>query len=204
MDSEEIGKWDEESERAWRQDNHNVKFAESIVNILKEILPSKGQILDVGCGIGKHVKAFKELGYEVDGLDQSKKAIEYARTLNPNTSLWNIRIQDLVASNEYDLIHTCAVLQHNTHERKKVILQKFYDALKPNGYYLCAECTFTPETVKILKEKVLKVPYLGFSEDWSDGYSFSEKGWIKFMAENNFKHLKTISPWPYYLYQVEK
>jgi len=204
MDSEEIDKWDEESERAWQHDNHNVQFAESIVATLKEILPSKARILDVGCGIGKHVKAFRELGYFVVGIDQSKKAIEYARCLNPyHRHLYQIRIQELDFRNRFDLIHTCAVLQHSTHERKITILQKFREALKPKGYYLCAECTFTPETMKKVKQ-ILKLPSNEYSEDWTDGYSFTENYWIKFMAQNGFKHIKTIPPWPYYLYEVVK
>lgn len=192
MDSEEIDKWDEESERAWREDNHNVDFTPSVVSVLKEILPQNARVLDAGCGIGKHVKAFTKLGYEVVGLDQSKRGIYYARILNPDVTLFNIRLLDLDTYNYYDLIHTCAVLQHSTHERKRGILHKFYHALKKGGYLLCAECTFTPENTK------------NFSEEWSDGYSFSEKGWIKFMAENGFKHVKTILPWPYYVFQVNK
>jgi len=202
MDSEEIDKWDEESERAWREDNHNVQFAESIVAILKEILPPKARILDVGCGIGKHVKAFRGLGYFVVGIDQSKKAIEYAQKLNPyHRHLYNMRIQEMDFQNRFDLIHTCAVLQHSTHERKTVILQKFHEALKQGGYYLCAECTFTLETLKLLKEKN---PAVEFNDEWTDGYSFSEKRWLQFMAENGFKHVKTIPPWPYYLFMVDK
>jgi len=202
LDSEEIDKWDEESERAWREDKHEVEFAQSIVQTLREILPPKGRILDVGCGIGKHVKAFRKLGYFVVGIDQSKKAIEYARKLNPyHRNLYQCRIQELNFNNRFDLIHTCAVLQHSTHERKKVILQKFREALKPKGYYLCAECVFTPETLKLLKEINPKVE---INEEWTDGYTFSFKRWSKFMAENHFRHLKTIPPWPYYLYQVDK
>jgi len=185
MDSEEIDKWDEESERAWKDDAHDIEFAESIVGLLKEILPPNARILDVGCGIGKHVKAFRKLGYTVVGIDQSKKAIEYAKILNPDTDLRNIRIQQLYSHDEFDLIHTCAVLQHSIHQRQIDMLHTFYNALKPNGYYLCAECTLPP----------------GAS---SDGYSFTYVGWLTFMDANNFKHVKTIPPWPYYLYRVNK
>jgi len=185
MDSEEIDKWDEESERAWREDNHDLEFADSIVSTLKEILQPNARILDVGCGIGKHVKAFKKLGYDIAGLDQSKRAIHYARILNPDVTLFNIRILDLDTDDYYDLIHTCAVLQHSTHERKQGILHIFYRALKPRGYLLCDECTLPNG-----KE--------------SDGYSFTHDEWIRFMAQNGFSHVKTIPPWPYYLFQVKK
>ena len=205
MDSEEINKWDEESERAWQYDEHNVEFASSIVSVLKEILSADAKILDAGCGIGKHVKAFAKLGYRVVGIDQSKQAVHYAQILNPNTPIFHIRILELMnnpsINSSLNLIHTCAVLQHSIHERKREILWVFHQALKPKGYLLCTECTFTPETLKLLKEHN---PSVEFTDEWTDGYSFSEKGWIKFMAQNGFIHVKTIPPWPYYLFQVNK
>jgi len=182
MDSEEIGKWDEESERAWQHDNHDVTMPEPIVTLLSNILAPHAKILDAGCGIGKHLKALQMLGYDAQGIDQSKKAVEYATQLNPDAQIIHMRIQDLAFVNMFNLIHTCAVLQHSKHERKQEILKRFYTALKPLGYYLCTENTF-PEG----KE--------------SDGYSFTEKGWIDFMATNGFNHLTTIPPWPYMLYQ---
>jgi 2-polyprenyl-3-methyl-5-hydroxy-6-metoxy-1,4-benzoquinol methylase len=185
MDSEEIDKWDLESERAWKNDNHILEFPEPIVKLLTEILSPEAKILDCGCGIGKHLRAFKKLGYDAMGIDQSAKAVEYAMQLNPDTKVLHIRIQDMTYNSEFSLIHTCAVLQHSKHERKQVILKLFQRALKPFGYLLCTECTF-PEG----KE--------------SDGYSFTEKGWIEFMWQNGFEHIKTIPPWPYYLYRVRK
>lgn len=184
MDSEEIELWDQESERAWQHDNHEAEFSQSIVSLLREILQPNTRILDAGCGIGKHIGAFTKLGYVCDGIDQSKVAVKYAKTLNQNANIRLMRIQDLDYQNIYDLIYTCAVLQHSSHDRKRVILKKFYDALCAQGFILCTENTL--------------------SEDLSDGYSFSENGWIKFMAENNFKHIKTILPWPFYLFQVIK
>jgi len=198
MDSEEIEKWDEESERAWKNDTHDVEFPAVIVTLLQKILPPKALILDAGCGIGKHVKAFRKLDFYVIGIDQSEKAVKYAQRLNPEASIHHMRIQDITYADEFSLIHTCAVLQHSNHERKKQILALFFKALKPRGYLLCTECTFTLETLKLLKQKN---PIVELTDEWTDGYSFSEKGWITFMAENGFQHIKTIPPWPYYLFQ---
>lgn len=185
MDSEEIEKWDQESERAWKEDNHDVEFAESIVATLRKILKPNAKILDAGCGIGKHVKAFSKLGYEVEGLDQSKKAVEYARQLNPETRIMHMRLQDLYLENSYNLIHTCAVLQHSLLQRQIEILGRFYKALKPAGHYLCAECVLPNGSP-------------------SNGYSLTLKEWFSFMESNDFLHVKTIPPWPYYLFLVDK
>jgi len=205
MDSEEIPLWDEESERAWQKDNHDVTMPEAVVTLLSNILVPCAKILDAGCGIGKHLKALTELGYDVVGIDQSKKAVEHARELNPAAKIFLMRIQDLNVPNSFNLIHTSGVLQHSTNERKNLILSQFCMALKPMGYLLCTENTLTPENIHHhYKKEGNTMKQLTYSEDATDDYSFTEKGWIDFMATNRFRHLKTIPPCPYYLYQCEK
>jgi 2-polyprenyl-3-methyl-5-hydroxy-6-metoxy-1,4-benzoquinol methylase len=189
-DSEEQDVWENESIRAWKNDQHYVKFAQVIQELLKKILPEKAEILDCGCGIGKHVRAFAILGYNVTGIDQSKNAINYAVTLNsdmPNVNLHNIRLQELdqLGKDRFDLIHTCAVLQHSKLHRQEEILKKFVDALLPGSYYLCAECTLPNGTP-------------------TNGYSYPLKEYIEFMDKNGFTLVKTIPPWPYYLWRVKK
>jgi SAM-dependent methyltransferase len=41
-----------------------------------------GEILDVGCGAGAHMKALKNKGFSVEGIDISPKAIDYLKELN--------------------------------------------------------------------------------------------------------------------------
>ena len=50
-------------------------------------LPQPGPILDAGCGAGRDVAAFLQLGYEVSGFDASAKLVEIARKVS------NIEIQ---------------------------------------------------------------------------------------------------------------
>jgi len=187
MDSEEINGWDREAERAWKNDPHYTELPLEVVQVLKKFLPEKARVLDAGCSIGKHLRAFQRLGYTVVAVEQSKVGVDYARTSNPDTLVLNMRIQDMTFREEFDLIHTSAVLQHSLHERKRVILKKFREALKPGGFYLCTENTYTPNNTAI------------FTDELTDGYSFTYKGWVKFLAENGFETVKFIPPWPYYL-----
>lgn len=188
-DSEEINVWENESNRAWKDDQHDVSFAQSIIFLLSKTLPLNASILDCGCGIGKHVNAFAKLDYHVVGVDQSKNAIKYATQLNannPNVQLKNMRLQDLetLGKARFDLIHTCAVLQHSKLFRQEEILKNFTKVLKPKGYYLCAECTLPDDTP-------------------TNGYSYPLKEYIEFMDRNGFTLVQTIQPWPYYLWRLK-
>jgi SAM-dependent methyltransferase len=207
MDSEQIDGWDQESERAWKNDSKDLEFPENVVKVLKHLVPVPARVLDSGCGIGKHLRTFTKLGYIAVGVEQSKVGAGYAKQLNPQIQILNIRIQELTFKNEFHMIFTSAVLQHSLHERQVVILQKFYDALKSNGIYFCTENTLTEQNASVHFKKTAAGGFepVAFSEDASDGYSFTEKGWIKFLAEQGFQHIQTIWPWPFYFYRkVEK
>lgn len=205
MDSEDIEGWNRESERAWREDPHITTFPETVISLLRQHLELGSLVLDAGCGIGKNVAAFTRLGYNCDGIDQSPVGVKYSRETNLECNIRLMRIQELKDLDKYDVVFTSAVLQHNLHERKKAILKVFYAALKSNGFYLCTENTLTPFNIGLhYALKNGKFHQLKYSEDATDGYSFTEEGWIKFMVQNGFKHVKTILPWPYYLWEVEK
>lgn len=47
-----------------------------IADIFLKYFPKEGRILDGGCGIGQHVLAYRDLGYQIEGLDFSAEAIE--------------------------------------------------------------------------------------------------------------------------------
>lgn len=204
IDSEDIEGWNRESQRAWDNDPHEVGFPDEIVKILREFLPSNARVLDCGCGIGKNVRGFNKLGYITTGIEQSPVGAKYARS-NSGCEILNVRLQEIESLDleKFDLIHTSAVLQHSLHERKIAILKNFHSILKNNGYYLCTENTLTKENIHTHAKRIgnIFVPLDLTDDDVTDGYSFTEKGWIKFMAQNGFKHLKTIFPWPYYLWQ---
>lgn len=205
MDSEDVKGWDSESERAWKEDPHIGSFPDVVISLLRQHLELGSLILDAGCGIGKNVAAFIRLGYRCDGVDQSPVGVKYSRTTNPKCNIRLVRIQELKDQDKYDMIFTSSVLQHNLHERKRAILKVFRAALKPDGFYLCTENTLTPFNIGLhYVQKNGKFHQLKYSEDATDGYSFTENGWSHFMAQNGFRHIVTIFPWPYYLLKVIK
>ncbi|HRR97004.1 MAG TPA: class I SAM-dependent methyltransferase, partial [Candidatus Ratteibacteria bacterium] len=63
-----------------RKKRAKVKEAMKIIGSIKRIVKSeKLKLLDIGCGFGYVLKAGKDIGWEVMGLDMAEWMVEYAR-----------------------------------------------------------------------------------------------------------------------------
>lgn len=96
------------------------------------LLPAS-TILDCGCGSGRDLKYFKELGYDPEGLEPSKKLCQYAEKYS-GCKVFNGTVQEFKPKKKYDGIWACASLLHL--EKKEILL--FFNSLdqwlKPGGY----------------------------------------------------------------------
>jgi SAM-dependent methyltransferase len=54
-------------------------------------LPPGASVLDVGCGMGRHAMALRDLGYAVTGLDLSEVLLAHARRNDPGRSIRWVR-----------------------------------------------------------------------------------------------------------------
>jgi len=93
----------------------DLKRLKFITDILKESIPEKGNILDVGCGNGNISIHLGSKGYSVLGVDISEKAINTAKQTNShsNVSFKAIAAEELVATGiSYDAIICSEVLEH--------------------------------------------------------------------------------------------
>ena len=63
--------------------SRKLKFIQESVVWIKEIVPpvKYPQLLDIGCGPGIYAEKFSKEGYQVTGIDYSKRSIELAITL---------------------------------------------------------------------------------------------------------------------------
>ncbi len=114
----------------------NWRFA--TISRIKKWLPSdkKCSILDIGCGFGNLLKAFKEAGYNnLTGIDISEEQIQKAKELN---SQINFSCIDLISylktsNKKYDLITAFDVIEHLEKEEAIMTLNLIFNALNESG-----------------------------------------------------------------------
>lgn len=95
-------------------------------------VPNGARILDFGCGSGRDVKAFLNMGYIVDAIDGSE---ELARLASEYTGI-QVMCLDFNQLNEsavYDAVWACASLLHVTSRELPNVLKRISVALKANG-----------------------------------------------------------------------
>jgi SAM-dependent methyltransferase len=104
-------------------------------------LPSNAAVLDIGCGMGRHAHALRELGYEVTGLDLSEVLLSEARRSDHEGHMAWVRgdMRQLpFADNRFDatvnLFTSFGYFEAFDDNRK--VLQEIKRVLKPDGRYL--------------------------------------------------------------------
>lgn len=196
--------WTPEAERAMT--DPPVSSDDFMVKWVKSYVPPPARVLDAGCLIGKWFPQWINHGYHIEGVDQCEFALKIARKRNPTVPVHLSRLQKMVFHQEFDLIYTKAVLQHNRHDYKKEIIERFWHALKPNKYLLIDENTITIDNYRLClgggAPGYYPIPRdTSFTPDFTDGYSFTKEGWIKFIAPLCFKFIKHLPHYTYYLFQ---
>lgn len=105
---------------------------ESLYAPFLRYLPEQASILDLGCGSGRDILAFKNKGYQVEAIDYSAELVKKARELT-NIEVRQQSFYDLAENNKYDGIWACASLLHCERDRLTEVLGLIFKALKPNG-----------------------------------------------------------------------
>jgi SAM-dependent methyltransferase len=121
------------AERFWKGTrDHDVS---QNLNALLEHLTGAGpfRILDFGCGPGRDLKAFKDLGHEVIGLDGAEHFVELARRYG-GCEVWHQDFLRLELPPEYfDGIFANASLFHVPTQELSRVLKELRATLKPGG-----------------------------------------------------------------------
>jgi SAM-dependent methyltransferase len=134
------------SEQYYRS-NYLPRQAESIdyyrrqaLPMLRPLLPEGARILDIGCGTGFFLKAAKDAGYRVTGVEPSSFASGYCRSefgIECHTGFF-----EDVALEGFDLICLLNVFSHLTTDRT-ALLKKVAASLKPGGKLLIKTCCWS-------------------------------------------------------------
>ena len=109
----------------------------SVLKKLQFLLPNKSTILDVGCGTGKPISQFlSEEGYDVFGVDISKKMISLAKKNSPKAKFQVRDLNKLKFKEKFNAIVCLFVILHLPKRRLSQVFKLFVNALKKEGYLL--------------------------------------------------------------------
>lgn len=121
--------------------NRNNKEAKNFIYLLIKFLNLKSglKVLDLGCGIGRHSKELNKLGFNVVGIDLSKKNIEFIKKFENNSlkfMLGDMRIS--YYKNEFDVIFNLFTSfgYFDSNKENFVVFDKIKEQLNINGLFI--------------------------------------------------------------------
>ena len=105
---------------------------EELIKILKEYLPEKSTLLELGMGPGKDLDILKKT-YMVTGSDNSQVFLDRYRKQNPLADLIKLDAVTILTDRKFDCIYTNKVLHHMVREDLKKSFQRQLEILNPKG-----------------------------------------------------------------------
>ncbi|WP_196764436.1 class I SAM-dependent methyltransferase [Pseudomonas fluorescens] len=99
----------------------------------ESMLPPGGRVLDLGCGTGRDIKHFLEMGFIVEGLEPSLAMANCAR-LKTGAKIFDLAAEQIAFVEEYDGIWACASLMHLCKPAFFDTLPKIVRSLKTGGH----------------------------------------------------------------------
>jgi len=120
-----------------------------IMNLPYRIGDPPARILDLGCGIGRHIVYFSSLGYQVTGMDISEEAVTKTKEwLKKEGFTADVKEGKMTKIEEIDDYFTL-VIAYNViyHAYKKDIIKtisEIYRVLKPGGFFFGTILTKDP------------------------------------------------------------
>lgn len=184
-----VGNWENESPNFKTRipEKEAIKFIE----FLKQNKITKGNVLDLGCGGGRHTTLFAKKGYNSYGIDFSKKAINLAK-LDAIDKKVNVEFEvgDVFKlpypKDCFDIVYDGGCLHHIRKKDWKIYLKNILRVLKKQGYFIIFE--FSVNTKYLTGKKISK------KKNWiikNNHYShFFTKKEIKDLFSKHFDILK--------------
>ena len=159
-------------------DTVNVFFT-SLQDILLELIPPHGTILDFGCGSGRDTKYFLSKGYSVDAIDGSEELCKIASEFT-GIPVKHMLFAELDETEKYDGIWACASILHVEKDKLPDILEKMTNALKIDGVIYASfkygefegeknGRYFTYLTEESFKEVVKNISHISIEKIWITG-----------------------------------
>lgn len=119
----------------WKWYLVNYEGYRDFTNILTQLIPNKGSLMDVGCGDGLISYLFFRLGFKVYGLDTSQTAIQLARIVT------NMALEKSIGGN-IEEIHGSPFVHGENEIHKERMAQQELEFIQKSIYDICLPDTF--------------------------------------------------------------
>lgn len=136
----QLGIW----ETYWNNENHHDWWERPAPEVLELIASqSPGQrpnVLDLGCGLGRHAIAFAQAKFCVTAIDASETAIAHLYGwaqklgLSIHTKVCDI-LDDTLAAGSFDIILSYNVIYHGYREQFAQAIERVRTLLRPGGLF---------------------------------------------------------------------
>lgn len=179
--------WDEIYwEKHLKEDDIN-SIEDNWVEEYLKYLPSNGNLLDLGCGIGQYSNYFYSLGYKVSACDISYKAID---ELKKNNSKIDTKIQDMNELLDYedcmfDIVFANLSIHFLNDEKTKQLLSEIKRILKPNGIFIGS--VNSTKAYEFIKDHVIEL-----ESNYYDSNGRNVRLFDKNSIDNYFKNFENI------------
>lgn len=116
---------------------------ENLVSCVERGLSSGGRALDLGCGPGRNALYLAERGFEVDAVDLSPAAVDWARDRAREEGVDGVRfhcgnafeLAGTELTGPYDLVHDSGCFHHLPPHRRISYLGLLHNVLAPGGLF---------------------------------------------------------------------
>lgn len=106
------------------------------LQLIRQLAPAQAQILDIGCGTGRHLIPLVQKGYQVTGIDASGPMLEMLKQKNKQAKLIQANVLKTEISQKFDLIimmwNVINELAINPDDLQK-LMTFIHSHLQPNG-----------------------------------------------------------------------
>ncbi len=132
--------WSNSEKRQWWEEP-----TQEVLELIGANSPhERAQVLDLGCGLGRHAIAFAQAGFKVTAIDGSKTAVKHLRDwasqLGLDTQTLHGDVLDPRLPKEFfDIVLSYNVIYHGYREQFEAAIQYVFRLLKPGGlfYFTC-------------------------------------------------------------------
>jgi SAM-dependent methyltransferase len=146
------------------------------------------RLLDLGCGVGQRLLAFRERGYAVHGLDFLPSVVSYLKDeLGIDATCGNLlQLDHLFGASSFDVVTAFQVVEH-VHD-VQALLKSCFRLLRPRGWFMA-----TIPMGNSLQATVLKERWCGVREAPRHLNLPSHEGLRRACAASGFENLQILS-----------